>query len=319
MLRTRCHAFFVILILAAAGAAAGTLEADLELMLSWFEGEFDNHLQFLADQEDPPEQPHEWIHSIFTRVELPAFGEHVFYVEQYTDGDPTKIYRNRIYTFVADDENEAIKLAIYSFADPAAFAGAHLEPAKLEGLTPGQLRTVPGCEVFWRRDGETRFIGYMEDGACRVDSPRLGTTIIIDDDLVLTPDEIWIGDRATDVEGNWVFGNRAGIQHKLKRARLFDCWAAVRNGSDGEWSLERGLRLHDQGGRAAISTLGDSPRSFRLELEQRVYEGGGEVPVLKIALYEDGVEESLAYSWTDTDADRIGMNLRWAQGGCTAR
>jgi hypothetical protein len=319
MFRSTLLTVLTTLLLAASGLAAGQLEEDMELMLTWFEGEFDNHLQVLEERENPPEQPHEWIHSIFTRVELPAFGEHVFYVEQYTDGDPAKIYRNRIYSFAADPEREAIRLTIFSFADPAAAAGAHLEPAKLAGLTPDRLRTAPGCEVFWKRDGEARFIGYMEDGACRVDSPRLGKTIIIDDDLVLTPEEIWIGDRATDEDGTWVFGNRAGIQHKLKRARLFDCWAAVRNEASDEWSLERGLRLHDQGGRASISTAGDTPRRYRIELEQRVYEGGGGVPVLKIALYEEGMEESLAYSWADPDAGRIGMNLRWAQGGCTAR
>ena len=316
----RLASWIVACALIAAPAAATSLEDDLELMMSWFAGEFDNHLQFLEEQEaeNPPEQPHEWIHSIFHPVELPAFGEHVFYVEQFTDGDRSKIYRNRLYSFSIDRDKQAIQLDIMSFADAEAVIGAHLDPSKLAGLGPDDVRTLPGCEVYWTREGDDRFIGSIPDGACRVESRRTGKTIIIDDDLVLTRDEIWIGDRAEDEDGNWVFGNKLGIPHKLKRSNNFSCWAVVRDGEDGGWgTVARGLTLHDQGGRASITTNDDPPRNLRLELEQRVYSGERSVDVLKIAVYEEGRDESLAYSWAAPDSSNVGMNLRWFQAGCS--
>ena len=135
---------------------SGSLEEDLDLMMSWFAGEFDNHLQVVEEEEaeNPPEQPHEWIHSIFRPVDLPAFGDNVYYVEQYIEGDPTNIYRNRIYSFTPNEEEEAIQLTIYSFADSAAMVGAHEDPSKLAGLTPENVRTLPGCEVFWKKKRE---------------------------------------------------------------------------------------------------------------------------------------------------------------------
>jgi hypothetical protein len=301
-------------------AAAGSLEGDLELMMSWFAGEFDNNqqVQEQKEMEEPPEQPHEWIHSIFVPVELPAFGDHVFYVEQYSDGDPTKIYRNRLYSFAINEAEQAIQLTIYSFPDPQAVVGARQEPDKLDGMSPDSLRTVPGCEVYWTRDGD-RFLGEMKEGACRIDSQRLGKTIIIDDDLVLTRDEIWISDRATDSDGNWVFGNKAGVHHKLKRSRDFRCWAVVENrGGDEAYTVERGLDLHDQGGTATITSTGEEPITYSVQLEQRVYTGERSLAVLKLAVYEEGNEESLAYAWAEPSAKNIGMNLRLFQAGCTA-
>jgi hypothetical protein len=313
----------IALILVTAPAFAESLEEDLELMMSWFAGEFDNHLQVVEEEEaeEPPEQPHEWIHSIFQPVELPAFGEHVFYVEQYIGGDASKIYRNRIYSFSVNQEEGAIQLTIYSFKDGDAMVGAHKDPAKLEGLTVDDVRSLPGCEVFWKKETDDRFIGYMPDGACRVPSRRTGKTIIIDDDLVLTPDEIWIGDRAEDEDGNWVFGNKLGIQHKLKRSHNFACWAVIKDDVESEeWgTVARGLELHDQGGWAEITTGGESPQTYKLELEQRIYSGERQVEVLKLGVYGEDREESLAYTWTEPTSTNIGMNLRWFQAGCTKK
>ncbi len=316
---------FVVLLtfaaLVAAPAAAGSLEYDLEVMMDWFTGEFDNHQQHVdqIESENPPEQVHEWIHSIFHPVELPVFGDTVFYVEQYIDGDPSKIYRNRIYSFSINEEVGAIQLTIYSFKDHQAVIGAHKDESKLADLSMEDVRTLPGCEVYWKKQADN-FLGWMPDGACRVPSRRLGKTIIIDDDLVLTKTEIWIGDRAEDEDGNYVFGNKEGIPHKLQRSHDFACWAAVKDADSDEWSTSaRGLTLHDQGGWAEITTNEAEPRTLRLELEQRVYSGERRVEVLKIAVYGEDKKKSLAYSWADPDSTNIGMNLRWVQAGCTKK
>ncbi len=55
-------------------------EKDLRIFLSWFEGEFDSGEQvaFADELGIPQDAVPERIHSIFKRVELPAFGPHVF-------------------------------------------------------------------------------------------------------------------------------------------------------------------------------------------------------------------------------------------------
>ena len=61
--------------------------------------------------------------------------------------------------------------------------------------------------MFWRKIG-SEFIGSMPTGACRVESKRSGKTIIIDDYLKLSENEIWIMDKAVDEDGNYIYGHK---------------------------------------------------------------------------------------------------------------
>jgi len=56
---------------------------------------------------------------------------------------------------------------------------------------------------------------------------------------------------------------------------------------------------------------------YTFELSQLRY--GQKVPVMKLALYEDGKEQAFAYSWAETDSKKIGVNVRWIQVGCSLK
>ncbi|MEM9169138.1 MAG: chromophore lyase CpcT/CpeT [Pseudomonadota bacterium] len=310
----------------AAHAQSTPLEKDLGQFLSWFEGRYDNALQvFWEPQRDVPEADrHERIHSVFRRVDLPAFGENVFYVEQYLDGDPTKIYRQRIYAFTADETEAAIRLKIYTPKDPARLVGAYRDPQALSRLRVRDATTREGCDVFWTKRAN-QFVGYMKDGACRFVSERSGQEIVISDDLVLTEDAIWIADRAETADGAYVFGNRAGVPHKLRKIRPFACWTAVlpgaRHGESGEgrrdWDFKRGGWLHDQNGVLAVSDPSDPARQIRLRMRRVEWPSGPNRPSLTLYLEEGESTRAVSYAWTDYDGERIGLNTRWLQASCT--
>jgi hypothetical protein len=308
---------------------AAVLERDLADLVAWFAGRFDNDLQvyFDGEMDTPAEARNGRIHSIFAPVELPAFGAHVFYVEQYSDNDPSSIYRQRIYRFVVDEAKDAIRLEIFapSPEQAAQMRGAYADPSKLAGLTPGAMTAFPGCEVYWRRQ-ENQFIGSMQPDACRVASRRSGRTLLITDDLVLTPDAIWIRDVGRDAAtGEWVYGNRAGVHHKLRKARAFTCWTAIlrgaAHGDSGEgndsWQFQRGGWLHDQGGELALVTDEPTPRRFRLRLRNVEWPYGSNRPSLTLYVHEEGNPRALSYAWADEGAQRVGINLRWLQASCT--
>lgn len=296
------------------------LKGEFELFLKWFEGRFDNYAQVVEEKEQKVEHPHEWIHSIFKRVNLPQIGEYVFFVQQYMDGDPEKIYRQRLYVFELDTKEKAIKLTIYNFDDEKRYKNAHLETSKLEGLSFANLRSIPGCEVYWRYDKEKeRFEGSMKPNSCKFFSQRLGKTIIVTDDLLLTKDEIWINDQARDEQGNHVFGNKSNIHHKLRKARIFRGWTAIlkdlsveTRGEDlpaDQWIAQRNLQIHDQGGIAKIN------EKFSVQLAQLTHKSG--IKVLKLGIIENSTGKTIAYTWTNPEAERIGINLRWIQAGFT--
>jgi CpeT/CpcT family (DUF1001) len=301
-------------------AAAKNLDDDLRLMMQWFEGRFDNFQQTVEEKDSKAEFPHERIHSIFSRVKLPQFGENIFYVQQYLDGDPTKIYRQRLYVFTPNKKEKAIELKIYTFDDEKKYVDANLDNAKFADLTMQNLATTAGCEVFWRRDGD-KFLGTMKPNACKVVSKRSGKTLIITDDLFLTKDEIWINDQAKDEQGNYVFGNKSGVHHKLKKVRMFEGWTAVlkdgstdMTGQDAPadaWDGQRNLMIHDQGETIKIND------KFSAQLAQLTYKNG--TKVLKLGIVENASGKTVAYTWANPEAERIGINLRWIQAGFTLK
>ena len=201
------------------------LDKDFHTMMAWFPGVYDNQEQVYFEQEQEVDEAlrHERIHHVFEPVYLPAFGEHVFYVQQHLNDDPAQIYRQRIYAFRPDYDEGAIRLTIHIPNDVASLVDAHLDPTKLSGLSPEQTRVLPGCDVFWRRQSN-HFVGYMTPNACSYVSSESGKRIIFNDDLLLTEEALWISHRAQGEEGNRVFGHPTGVPQKNRKARRFECW-----------------------------------------------------------------------------------------------
>ena len=316
MNRLLLTALWVVMTSAHADEAA-VLDKDFHAMMAWFPGVYDNQEQVYFEQEQEVDEAlrHERIHHVFEPVYLPAFGEHVFYVQQHLNDDPAQIYRQRIYTFRPDYEEGAIRLTIHIPNDVASLVDAHLDPTKLSGLSPEQTRVLPGCDVFWRRQSN-HFVGYMTPNACSYVSSESGKRIIFNDDLLLTEEALWISDRAQDEEGNRVFGHPTGVPHKNRKARRFECWMTAMQ-RDGEWTFRRGLEIHDQGGMVWLETEEEAPQQVGIKMRNVRWPYGNNRPSLVLYAYRPDEDRAVSYAWADPSAQRIGINLRWMQASCT--
>jgi CpeT/CpcT family (DUF1001) len=309
--RTHLLALFCCLFL---NVNAQNTDADLKEMLSWFTGEFDNFQQVWQEKEDKIADSllHEHIHSIFMPVSMPA-------VKQYMNGDTDNIYRMRVYNFSEDKNENAIRLDIFTFkkkSDETTYKNANLTPSVLTTLEPQNFTSTTGCGVFWRKEG-TAFIGSMKEKACNFISKRSDKKIFVTDSLRLTPDQIWIRDEAYDETGGYVFGHKAKIHHKLIRCRAFKGWFAIRQegGKEEKYDFVGNLTLHDQGWRKRVVRPDGTPTPYTVELSQVVFEK--RISVMKLAIYEEGTERAITYNWTNPEAERIGINLRYLQVGLT--
>lgn len=312
--------FLFPLLLVVQPLAAADLEADFQRFLAWFPGEYNNHEQVWQARSAGVE-PHEHLHHIFAPVSVPGLGEHVFYVQQHMDADPDNIYRQRLYLFEKNAERGAIQLTIFSFPDDPAVRDAHRDPTKVAGFTRAELRSIPGCEVYWTWNGEY-FDGRMDEGACSFISPRLGKRITITDDLKLTAEEIWIRDVARDEDGNLVFGNPEREHHKNRRVQYYAGWVAIkRAGSeaapeDRDWIGMRGLRLHSEGDGIAVVAEDGTPMGVRVQLARLTHRNSA-VPVLTLRVLDEESGRLLAYAWGEPGAERLGLNIGWLQAGFT--
>lgn len=114
-----------------------------------------------------------------------------------------------------------------------------------------------------------------------------------------------------------------GTKLDLRRAHGFTCWASIRKAAlkpDGseDWSFERGIKLHDAGGRALVSSGEPQPQAMVLRMRNVVWSEGPNRPSLVLYIHKpDEPARAISYAWADPDAKRVGINLRWVQASCT--
>jgi len=305
--------------------AQASLDEQLITLMDWFPGEWDNNEQHWQQATiDKKEKPIERIHHLFLPVVVPAIGEHALFVKQTLDDDPAKVYRQRLYVFSKNPAENAIQLTIFAFKDEAKYANAWREPELIAGVAGDELEARPGCEVYWAYSGD-RFDGRMKKDACRFVSARMGgKEIIVNDELMLSRDELWISDVAKDAAGNYVFGNLDGIPHKNRKVEYFDAWAAIkRQGKDApadsaDWIGMRGIVLHNEGDRVQVVDENGNPVGYTIELARLTYQNTS-APILKLAVIDDATGKSIAYTWNEPDGTRLGINLGWFQTGVSIR
>ena len=297
------------------------LDEDFQRFLQWFPAEYDNNEQVWQQEVDevPEEDRHEHIHHIFKPVEAPNIGDNTIFVRQYMDGNYDDVYRQRLYSLVKDEEENAIRLKIYSFHDEARYRNTDQDPSLVSDLTLEEVRNMPGCDVFWTWEGD-HFIGRMKDKACFYYSERMKQKITITDTLRLTESEIWINDEAFDEEGNRVFGRDE--PHVNRKVRYFTGWAALQknkldeSAAEDEFLFIQGLRLHNEGQIIPLVTKEGQDTGYKVELAQLTYQNT-KTAILKLAVL-DKDDYAFTYIWANPQAERLGINMRWMQVGLTA-
>ncbi len=125
-----------------------------------------------------------------------------------------------------------------------------------------------------------------------------------------------------DAQGKLTATAANNVPTELRRANPFTCWLSVRRfaaKADGsaDWTFQPGLKLHDQGGRAAALAAGAPGVVIRL---RNVIWPPPSTNKPSLVLYVHRPEEpdkAVSYAWADPAATLIGINLRWVQGSCS--
>jgi hypothetical protein len=113
-----------------------------------------------------------------------------------------------------------------------------------------------------------------------------------------------------------------GSTIRFNRARPFTCWVSVRRHADrangeADWSFDRNLTIHDQGGRVLVQPEGAPPVVIRM---RNVVWPAPSTNRPSLVLYvhrPESPDRAESYSWADPNARMVGINLRWVQASCT--
>ncbi len=195
-----------------------SLEKDIVELLTWFPGEYDNHQQVYKEavNNTPKEKRHRQTHHIFFPVEIKSIPGKLLYAQQSQHYNLNDIYRQRIYAFNVDLEENAIRLTIYTPKNSEQLINAHLNPSIFKTLKKDDFYLKPGCDVFWKK-ANNQFEGYLKNNACSYFSKKFNTQVYLNETLILRKDALLLDDTAVDEKGNLVFGvNDKGPTINLK-------------------------------------------------------------------------------------------------------
>ena len=293
------------------------IEREIEYLMEIWPGDYDNREQvqfdFNVGKRSLEDGAHLRVHSQIRRADLPAFGEHVLYVEEYRDNDPAKIFRKRLYEIIADEEAQAIRIRLHFFDDPEKWLGTHDDTSKLAGLTRDDTITLGGCDLFLTRDVDA-IAGRMKSEACVLGEGE--DQRYSDYQVRVTEQGYWFRDRTVSVAtGALVEGMADFSWHQLERARWFQCMVDFPREDGGPpVNTVDYVRIHDQGGTYPF-TYRDG-REMVLTVRNN-WSYGMQRETLVIVV-QDGDESgpTLVYGWGEPGSDRIGVNPGWIRLQC---
>ncbi len=321
MTRQRCGWLAAVILLFTQPALAYTqaeLDSQRELLMAWWSGEFDNNEQIVRQSggglSQPKFAPHFRIHGHYRRVELPALGTHVLYVEEYKNNDPADLYRIRLMSLHTDADSNGIRVQLYSPKDQKALAGSHADLDKITTAPIEQWRALSaGCTVFLAYEG-TQFRGGMNRRACIGTDPEGNQrNAWFDYTIVVGPEYYWFKDSLRALDDDrvvWELAPGSADFFQADRARWFSC--VVNYNADGNMTQPERLTevsLHDQGGSAAIDYPGG--RKLSLVLHNRAFSTPTNNRFRILRLHEDNPTVPLAYAYAGTETERFGINLGW--------
>lgn len=189
------------------------------LLLSFealFKGRFDNGAQ-VREQKALNVECHEHVHCSLEPLDE-AQAVHVvngpqailasYYLDS-TDLDSTNLFRLRIYRLTPRGEDRLMEV----FRPRDVRLAHEMSPDVLDL----EWDYIEGCDIVWGPRGDG-FKGIMRTGRATIASQKDGRPVIIEDELDLSEDALWVNDRGYDAaSGALLYGSRDGVPYKLQR------------------------------------------------------------------------------------------------------
>lgn len=260
----------------------------VEALAESLAGEYSNHAQvWEAERGDGP-VPVSYQVSI-----VPAAGSgdaRTLHFRQYRAGRRSSPYREARFLL-----------------EPGPDGGIH---QRVERRVDGGWQALPGCTIEWQRS-EEGFEGSTRGDECRFRDPRSGEAV--------TRHRQWsVGDGGFAWQERRVTSRGEEVETlRFIPVDWYSGWAGVRarggdGGGEGDWRIERGLRLHDGGAVRELPEVNGAAHAIRLE---RLRWPNSGIRMLRLSVVEAATGELVAYAWAPPDTAYIGIHLGWLQVG----
>ena len=210
-------------------SALGAEESDgaelLETFANYWTGAFSNERQakteLLNREPDYPEAVRLVRDMRIHRLDAPAIGDLVLFLEEVKTDQPKLAHRQRVMSLLWRESTGEIEVEQLFTSLEQAYDRPLIPPEEVERLNRNDLFPVAECNLFfrWEPDRE-RFKGGMRPQACRYQHPQSGP-VYAEFDMMLDRHRLWYRDRSIKLADGSVRGEIDGFSW-LRFDRLSD-------------------------------------------------------------------------------------------------
>jgi len=305
---------------AAQGQDSTVGERNLLVMAEMLPGHYDNANQHYFDGRRKLSQDdrHERVATTITRISAPNFGRNAFLWVTRTETPQGPRSSWQITTLESGPADSEVTMRHY------LSEGSAIDPERLPGLRPSELRRIEGCDyVFVRR--ADHYVGKQRSRACRFSWE--GQKVYTENEIQLAKSSLWLSDQKWLIADNRrISGTSSGEPYWMERSRLFHCYAdipGVGGGLDIPFVRFDNILLHDKGAMHWIEApnkqiVGVSLRDVTWHVLNEA-NGSFNRNSLVLSVSErlsDGGTKEHGYAFSDSSAERIAINLKWILVNC---
>jgi hypothetical protein len=153
----------------------------------------------------------------FARVEAPAIGAHVIYLEWRAGGPDGAISRQRLWSFRTDAAGK-VRMDFFTFKDPAPFAGKANAAGAFNALKPDDLIGYgDACGLFVEATGPDTFDAKIDESECQI-TARSGRKMGIEARVTLMTTGLLYNEAGILADGAFAFKVPGGPPYEFRKA-----------------------------------------------------------------------------------------------------
>ncbi len=206
--------FGTCVLLASCATEQKRAEAEIADIVAWLPGHYDNVEQSQEDARSG-RTPHVALAVTIVPIDIPTFGDHVFYLQESVADDPRRVTTQRLLSFYTDQEKHVLA-ATYTLGEPARWRDAHLNPDVFKGMMYKDATPLTGCELLWKKE-TARFVAVNPTGQCRATIPSLGGGVKLQMRAELSADELFTSELAYNSSGALIQGDAADPFYRFRK------------------------------------------------------------------------------------------------------
>jgi CpeT/CpcT family (DUF1001) len=203
-------------------------EEDLQRLVRWLPGMYDNTAQAKEDARKDVRPGHDPVEVAIVPLESEAvgvsLGRNAFYIQEMAADDPRRVLSQKIVIFKATAKG--IVETVATLADPLRWRDGQRDPDIFMGMTPKDFNVVAGCELTWKRPGEAdlkgphasddsakdkepkRLVGSNDPKHCQTSTHAVMGLVQVEMRAELSANELSTAELQYDSNGRLILGNK---------------------------------------------------------------------------------------------------------------